>query len=191
MPTKTNYNDHLTQHIYHHHKPLLTTIVNLIGYREGLDLPTQLQKNRGHPNIRGNDLADTAAKLVVISFEEIPTVKKITVTIGRQAKTLNPPYWIMYTNIPITLPIRLSTGPRSLTIRQPWWTIAETDMRCMHACTKNSTQLRLKVRNATLRSLHHISLYIRLILKAKAQGTRTSTVGTAITPTYENQPRTA
>jgi hypothetical protein len=51
---------------------------------EGLNLPTHLRKNRGHTNIKGNDLVDTAAKLVVTSFEEIPTLKKIAVTIDEQ-----------------------------------------------------------------------------------------------------------
>ncbi len=53
-------------------------------------------------------------------------------------------------------------------------------MRCIHAFTTISSQLRLKLRNATLRNLHHTSLYRRLILKAKAQGTRTNTTGTEI-----------
>jgi hypothetical protein len=119
---------------YHHHKPLLIAIISLIRYREGLNLHTQLQTIRGHTNIRGNDLADTAAKLVVTSFEEIPTSQKIIVTIGKQAE--RPPYWFMYANNPITPPIMLSTGPRALTLRQPWWAIPETDRRCMHAFIK-------------------------------------------------------
>ena len=172
---------------YHHHKPLLTAIVTLIRYRDGLNLPTHLRKIRGHTNIRGNDLADTAAKLVVTSFAEIPTHKKIIVTIGKQAEI--PPYWVMYTNNPIIPSLPLSTGPLSSTLRQPWWTIPETDRLCMHAFTKISNQLRLKVRNATLRSLHHTSLYKRLILKAKAKGARTNTVGAAIHSLIRKSPK--
>jgi hypothetical protein len=86
----------------------------------------------------------------------------------------------MYSNNPITSPIPLPTGPRSITLRQPWRTIPDTGTRCMHAFIKTSNQLRLKVRNATLRDLHHTSLYRCLILKAKAQGARTNTIGTAI-----------
>jgi len=86
----------------------------------------------------------------------------------------------MYTNNPITPLIQLSTRARFLTLLQPWWTILETDMRCMHAFTIDSNQPRFKVRNAILRSLHHTSLYIRLILKSKAPGARTHTLGTAI-----------
>ena len=86
----------------------------------------------------------------------------------------------MQTNNPITPSIPLCTGPRSLAVRQPWWAIPETDRRCMYAFTaKISTQLPLKVHDATLRSLHHTYLYRRLMLKAKAQGARTNTVGTA------------
>ncbi len=54
---------------YHHHKPLIAAIVNTIHYRASLGLPTQLNKIRGHANIRGNELADTAAKSAVTSFE--------------------------------------------------------------------------------------------------------------------------
>jgi len=71
---------------YHHHNPLLTSIVDTNRYKEGLNLPIKLQNIRGHTNIRGNNLADTAVKLVVTLFEEISTLKKITVTIGKQAK---------------------------------------------------------------------------------------------------------
>ena len=134
-------------------------------------------------------MADTAAKLDVTSFEEISTFKKITVTNGKQAE--RPPYRVMYANNPITPPIPLSTGPHAFTLRQPWWVIPETDRRCMHAFTKISSQLRLKVRNATLQNLHHISIYKRLILKAKAQGARTITIGTAIHSHIRNHPKTA
>ena len=123
-------------------------------------------------------MADTAAKPVVTSFEEIPTFKIITISNGKQAK--RSPYWFMHTNNPIVPPIPLSIGPRSLTLRQPWWTIPEADRRCIHAFTKTSNQLRLTVRNTTLRRLHHTSFYRRLIFKAKAQWARTNTVGMAV-----------
>ncbi len=57
---------------YHHHEPLIAAIVSTRHYRANLGLSTQLRKIRGHANIRGNDLADTAAELDVKSFEEIP-----------------------------------------------------------------------------------------------------------------------
>jgi hypothetical protein len=76
----------------------------------------------------GNDLADTAAKLVATSFEEIPTqnFKSYYRQTSRKTTILG-----MYTSNPIIPPIPLSTGPRSLTLRQPWWTIPETEKRCM------------------------------------------------------------
>jgi ribonuclease HI len=61
---------------YHHHKQLLAAIVNIIWYRERLNLSTKLQKIKGHINIRETDLASTAAKSVVTSFEEISALQK-------------------------------------------------------------------------------------------------------------------
>ena len=58
----------------------------------------------------------------------------------------------------------------------------------MHAFTHPSKQLRQKVRMATLRSLHHTSLYRRLILNAKARGARTANVGTALHSRIRNSP---
>ena len=87
----------------------------------------------------------------------------------------------MYTNNPITPPIVLFTGPHhSATLRSPWWTIPEAQRQCMHAFTNSSNKLRHTARNATLRSSHHTSLYKFLILRGKAQGARTNTVGMAL-----------
>jgi len=48
----------------------------------------------------------------------------------------------------------------------------------MHAFTRPSSQPRLKVRDALLRSLHHYSsLYRHLIIANKEKGARTKTVG--------------
>ena len=47
----------------------------------------------------------------------------------------------------------------------------------MHAFTRPYSQLRLKVRDALLRSLHHSSLYRCLIIASKNKGARTKTVG--------------
>jgi ribonuclease HI len=172
---------------YHHHKPLIIAIVNLLQYRIGLGLPTKLHKIRGHTEINGNDLADAAAKRVVTEFEKIPEHQKLTVTIGKHAE--RPEFWVMYTNKPPTPHISLATGPHSATLRPPWWTIPVEDRLCMHAFTKPSDQLRLKVRAATLRSLHHTSLYRRLITNAKTQGARTNIVGTALHSLIRNSPR--
>ena len=50
----------------------------------------------------------------------------------------------------------------------------------MHTFTRPSLQLRLKVRSSLLRSLHHSSLYMRLILASKENGARTKSVGRAL-----------
>jgi hypothetical protein len=50
----------------------------------------------------------------------------------------------------------------------------------MHAFTRPSTQLRLKVWDALLRSAHHSSLYRRLIVASKEKRARTKTVGQSL-----------
>jgi len=50
----------------------------------------------------------------------------------------------------------------------------------MHAFTLPSSQLRLKVRDAQLRSLHHSSLYRRLVIANKEKGAKTKIVGQAL-----------
>ena len=50
----------------------------------------------------------------------------------------------------------------------------------MHAFTRPSPQLRIKVREALLRSLHHSSLYRRLIVASKEKGARIKKVGQAL-----------
>ncbi len=59
----------------------------------------------------------------------------------------------------------------------------------MHAFARPSPQLRTKVREALLRSLHHSSLYRRLILANKEKGARTKTVGQAIHKKLTHSPR--
>jgi len=96
----------------------------------------------------------------------------------------------VYTNNPTTPPIPLATCPYSTTLRPPWWTLPEDERRCCkHAFTKTSNQIRLEDRNATLRSLHHKSHYIRLILKAKDQGARAITTGTALHSYIRKSPK--
>jgi hypothetical protein len=46
----------------------------------------------------------------------------------------------------------------------------------MHALTRPSPQLRLKVQDALLRSLHHYSLYTHLVVANKEKGARTKNV---------------
>ena len=78
---------------YHIHKSLIAAIVISLQYRIKLDPPTILHKIRGHTNIRGIDLVDTATKRVVTSFEGISGHKKVTVTIGKHAERSE--FWVM------------------------------------------------------------------------------------------------
>ena len=60
-----------------------------IHYKANLVLPTKLQKIRRHANIKGNGLADKAAKMDVTSFEDIPEHQKLTITIENKRKNPN------------------------------------------------------------------------------------------------------
>ena len=59
----------------------------------------------------------------------------------------------------------------------------------MHAFTCPSSKLRLKVQDALLCSLHHSSLYRRLIVANKEKGARTRTVGQALHKKLTHSPR--
>jgi hypothetical protein len=83
----------------------------------------------------------------------------------------------MYTASPTTPPPTISTGQRQTTLRPPWWTVPEVNRLQMHAFTRPSIQLRRQVRAATLRIMHRISLYRRLILQAKATSARNAQTG--------------
>jgi hypothetical protein len=88
---------------------------------------------------------------------------------------------VLYINNPVTPPISLAT--HGSTLSHPTPPVVDHPSRvkcCMHAFTKNSNQICLKVRNAILRSSPHTFLYIRVILKAKSQRGRTKIVGTAL-----------
>ncbi len=69
-----------------------------------------------------------------------------------------------------------STGTNGATLRRPWWAIPEADRLQMHAFTRPSNQLRLKVRDALLHSLHNSSLYIRIIVANNEKGARLKNV---------------
>ena len=58
----------------------------------------------------------------------------------------------------------------------------------MHAFMRPSSQLVLKVRDALLSSLHHSSLYRRLIIANKEKGARTKTVGQALHKKFTHSP---
>jgi ribonuclease HI len=62
---------------YHHHMLLLESITELLDTRASLGFKTTLHKIRRHTRIRGNDLVDAAAKLMVRSFETLPLAQTI------------------------------------------------------------------------------------------------------------------
>ena len=59
----------------------------------------------------------------------------------------------------------------------------------MHAFTRPSYQMRQKVRAATLRIMHHTSIYRRLILQAKIQDTITTTTGVSVHTHLRENPK--
>jgi hypothetical protein len=94
--------------------------------------------------------------------------------------TLRPKHLVLYTAKPLILTITPVTAKICPTTHRPWWTIPEAERLQMHAFTRPSQQLRLKVRHALLRSLHHTSLYRRLVVANKELGARLHTVGQPI-----------
>jgi hypothetical protein len=72
---------------HHHHKSLIAAIVSKLHYKIRLGLlPIIIHKIRGHKNIRGNDLEDTAAKRLLTSVEDIPGHRKLTVATWKHAE---------------------------------------------------------------------------------------------------------
>jgi hypothetical protein len=83
---------------YHHHMLLLQSISNLLETRRKKEYSTSLRRIRAHTHIRGNDLADTVAKLTVTDFGTLYGEQKKRVDIGTVAP--RPPFWVMYTTNP-------------------------------------------------------------------------------------------
>ena len=67
---------------YHHHMLLLQGITDLMETRQVKGYSTVLRKIRAHTHIRGNDLADTAAKLAVTDFDTLPGENTLGVEVG-------------------------------------------------------------------------------------------------------------
>jgi hypothetical protein len=78
---------------YHHHMLLLQSITYLLETRRANGYFTVLRKIRAHTHIRGNDLADTAAKLAVTDFDTLPGENTLRVEVGSIAP--RPPFWDM------------------------------------------------------------------------------------------------
>jgi len=73
----------------------------------------------------------------------------------------------MYTVKPSRPDPALTIRTNCASLRRPWWTIPEADHLQMHACTRRSTQLRLKAQYALLHSLHTTALYRRMVIANK------------------------
>ena len=107
-------------HNYHHHLLILSRITDLLEERSRQGFRTTLHKIRAHTNIRGNDLADAAAKMAATQYDSasLPESQKLKVDVGEIAP--RPPHWVMYTVKPPPPPTQLGTNTRMATIRQPW-----------------------------------------------------------------------
>ena len=141
---------------YHHRMLLLDNNSDILETRRWAGYRTTLHKIMAHTNIRGNDLADAASKMAVRSFDTIPPNKKTRVDIGGIAP--RPQYWVLYTATPPLLDVAPATLTKPALNPRAWWTIPERERLQMHVFTRPSQQLRLKVRQALLRSLHHALL---------------------------------
>ena len=113
---RTNPGTTSTKH-YHHHITLINGITTLLEERRLSGLRITLHKLRGHTNIRGNDLADAAAKLAATHFDTLPPSQTKRVDIGEIAP--RPQHWVMYTLKPPPPTQALSTGTNSATLRRP------------------------------------------------------------------------
>jgi len=100
-----------------------------------------------------------------------------------------PKYWVLYTTKPPILRITPSTPNSCPITHRPWWTIPETERVKMNAFTRPSQQLRVKVRHALLRNLHHTSQYRRTIVANKEMGARLHTVGHSIHKQLNSGPK--
>jgi hypothetical protein len=97
----TNPGTHGPQHD-HHHMLLLSGITSLLKERRRQGFSTTLQKIRAHTHIRGNNLADAAAKLAVTQHHTLTESQKLKVIVGDVA--LRPSYWVVYTAKPPSPP---------------------------------------------------------------------------------------
>ena len=107
----------ISLHYYHHHMLLLESITNLMEARRVAGSHTNLHQIRAHTNIRGNDLADAAAKLAVRNFDIVPPAQTNRVDIREIAP--RPTHWIMYTVKPPRPDPALAIGNICGTLRRP------------------------------------------------------------------------
>ena len=161
---------------YLHHMLLFGSIINLLEtIRSAGFVRTTLHNIRAHTITRGKDLVDAAAKLAVTHFDTPTPSQTMRVNIGGIAP--RPTHWVMYTANPPPTDPDLSTCSNRSTLRRPWWTVPDANRLQMHAFTRPSLHLRLKVRDALPHSLHQSSLFKRLIIANKEKGARSKIVG--------------
>ncbi len=95
---------------YHPHMLLLESISHLLEARHEKGYSTFSRKIRAHAHIRGNDLADAAAKLAVTDYDTVPR-EQIT-RVDTSAIAPRPPLWVMYMANPTTRTPALAKGSR-------------------------------------------------------------------------------
>ncbi len=149
---------------------LLNSIIDLLNTRMLADRRTTLHKIRAHTKVRGNDLADAAAKLAERSFGTLPSNHTLRVDLGEIAP--RPQLWIMHTATPPHFSVAPDTLTKPASHYRAWWTIPEAERLQMHAFTRPSQQLRNKLRQALLRSLRYSSLYRGLLAANKPKEAR-------------------
>ena len=110
---------------YHHHRLLLGSITDILETRRSAGLRTNLHKIRAHTIIRGNDLADAAAKLAATHYDTLPPPQTRRVETGET--TPRPNHRVMYSAKPPPPLSALFSGTNCATLRRPWLTILEAE----------------------------------------------------------------
>ena len=97
---------------------LLSGITDLLEERRRRGFRTTLHNIREHANIRGNDLADAAAKMAVTQYDSLSESQKTKLDVGEVPP--RPPHWVMYTVRPLPSPTHVGADIQMNTLRQPW-----------------------------------------------------------------------
>ena len=77
---------------------------------------TTLRKIWARASIRGNDLADAAAKMPVTKYDFLPELHKLKVDVGEVLP--RPPHWVMCTVGAPPFPTHVGSDTRMATLRQ-------------------------------------------------------------------------
>jgi hypothetical protein len=136
---------------YHHHLLVFSRITDLLDERRRRGFRTTLHKIQAHTNIRGNDLADAAAKVAVKQYDSLSESQSTKVDFGEVPP--RPPRWVMYNVMTPLPPTHVGSDTRMATLCQPWWLTPEEESLQLHAFTRPSQQLRRTVRHTPIHSL--------------------------------------